>query len=96
MKLLAGKSYYFLTDRDTNYTHLVHNDNRYHYYPDAFETLSPQGIESAKMGIVRSFLAWGIRNKKSMTPQDYSIVFSRWFDGLGLVLFGIFGIGVIT
>ena len=92
MKLLAGKPYYFLTDRDTLYTHLVHNNTKYHYYPDEFETLSPKGIEAAKRKIVRSFLFWGIRNKQSMASQDYSIVFSRWFDGMGLILFGVFGI----
>lgn len=37
MKLLAGKPFYFLTDRDTNYTFLVHNNKKELYYPDKFE-----------------------------------------------------------
>lgn len=95
MKLLAGKPYYFLTDRDTHYTYLVHNNSKHHYYPDAFETSPPKSIQSAKKNMVRSFLLWGIKNKPKMTSQDYSIVFSRWFDGVALVLFGLFSTLVV-
>jgi hypothetical protein len=40
---------------------------------------------------VRQFLLWGITNKKKMASQDFAIVFARWFDGLGLFMFGIMG-----
>ena len=91
MTHLQKKPFYFLTDRETNYTYLVAGDERKLYYPDSFEQLSPSKVNSARKWFVAKFITWGLTNKKSMTPHDFATVFSRTFDGIGLVLTGLLG-----
>lgn len=79
---LKDKPFYFLTDRDTHYTYFVDNtqQQKHLYYPQQFETMSPQQIRNYKWALVRSLILWAPLHPERMTNTDHRICLSKAID----------------
>lgn len=87
---LKDKPFYFLTDRDTHYTYFVDNTahQKHLYYPQQFETMSPQQIRNTKWSLVRSLILWAPFHSEQMTNTDHRICISKAIDAVFTIAAG--------
>lgn len=88
---LSQKPFYFLTNRENNYTEVHAGGKSQVYLPDSFERLTTRQIENKKRSLTVKMLSWALFNPKKMTAIDYRMCFTKTLDIIGIVFVSYFG-----